>query len=88
MPAFIQAQLAPDVEPPAPAPGPPPQWMPSRLAAIGAFKAAFDAFEPAWVGLQAATLPRQPTSAPDHKLLWADPPPGGEDVVLSTSSLP
>jgi pimeloyl-ACP methyl ester carboxylesterase len=48
MAAFVEAQLAPGVEPPTQAPGPPPPWMPSRLAAIGAFMEAFDAFEPAW----------------------------------------
>ena len=48
MPAFIEAQLAPGVELPAPPPGPPPPWMPSRRAAIGAFMAAFDAYEPDW----------------------------------------
>ena len=46
MPAFIANQLAPGVEPaPRPA-GPPPPWMASRPAALGAFIAAFDAFEP------------------------------------------
>jgi pimeloyl-ACP methyl ester carboxylesterase len=46
MPAFIQTQLAAGVElPPAP-PGPPPPWMLSRLAGIGGFIGAFDAFEP------------------------------------------
>jgi len=46
MPDFIRIQLAPGVEPPAPTPGPPPPWMPSRLAGIGSFMAAFDAYEP------------------------------------------
>jgi pimeloyl-ACP methyl ester carboxylesterase len=46
MPAFIRTQLAPDVEPPPPPPGRPPPWMPSRLAGIGGFLAAFDEFEP------------------------------------------
>ena len=45
MPAFIRWQLAPGVEPPPAPSGPPPPWMPSRLAAIGAFLEAFDAFE-------------------------------------------
>lgn len=45
MPAFIRNHLAPGVEPPAPPPGPPPPWLPSRRVAIGAFLAAFDAFE-------------------------------------------
>jgi pimeloyl-ACP methyl ester carboxylesterase len=45
MPAFIGTQLAPGVEPPDP-PLEPPPWMPSRLAAIGSFMAAFDAYEP------------------------------------------
>lgn len=46
MPAFVRTQLADGVEPPAPPPGPPPPWMASRLAGIGAFMAAFDAYEP------------------------------------------
>ena len=46
MPAFVRTQLAPGVEPPPPLPGPPPPWMPSRLAGIGSFMAAFDAYEP------------------------------------------
>lgn len=46
MSAFIETQLAPGVEPPAPLTGPPPPWMPSRLLAIGGFLAAFDAYEP------------------------------------------
>ena len=46
MPAFVRTQLAPGIEPPTPAPGPPPPWMPSRLKGIGGFMAAFDAFEP------------------------------------------
>jgi pimeloyl-ACP methyl ester carboxylesterase len=46
MPAFVRTQLATGVEPPPPQPGPPPPWMPSRLAGIGAFMAAFEAFEP------------------------------------------
>ena len=45
MPAFVREQLAPGVEPPPARPGPPPPWMPSRLVAIGAFLASFDAFE-------------------------------------------
>jgi len=45
LPAFIRWQLAPGVDPPPPPTGPPPPWMPSRSAAIGAFLAAFDAFE-------------------------------------------
>jgi pimeloyl-ACP methyl ester carboxylesterase len=52
MPAFIQAQLAPGVEPPAPQPGPPPPWMASRQAALGGFLAAFDAFEFDWDALR------------------------------------
>jgi pimeloyl-ACP methyl ester carboxylesterase len=46
MPEFVRTQLAAGVEPPPPPPGPSPPWMPSRLAAIGALLAAFDAFEP------------------------------------------
>src|SRR5258705_9157555 len=57
MPAFIEAQLAPGVEPPPTAPGPPPPWMPSRFAAIGAFMVAFDAFEPDWEVLRAFNRP-------------------------------
>jgi pimeloyl-ACP methyl ester carboxylesterase len=52
MPAFIEAQLAPGVEPPPPPSGPPPPWMPSRQAAIGGFLAAFDAFDFAWERLR------------------------------------
>jgi len=52
MPAFIRAQLAPGVDPPAPAPGAPPPWMASRLVSIGGFLRAFDAFEPDWDGLR------------------------------------
>ncbi|MBA2380872.1 MAG: alpha/beta hydrolase, partial [Chloroflexi bacterium] len=46
MPAFIRTQLAENVDPPSPPSGPPPPWMPSRLAAVGPMMAAFDAFEP------------------------------------------
>ena len=37
---FLQRQLAPGVEPPAPAPGPPPEWMAKRPAGINALMAA------------------------------------------------
>ena len=46
LPAFVQAQLAPGVEPPPPPPGPQPPWMPSRQKGIGGFIAAFDAYAP------------------------------------------
>ena len=46
MPAFVRTQLADGVEPPAPPLGPPPPWMPSRLAGIGGFIGAFDAYQP------------------------------------------
>ena len=46
MPAFVRTQLADGVEPPAPQPGPAPPWMPSRLAGIGGFIGAFDAYQP------------------------------------------
>ena len=46
MPAFVRVQLADGVEPPSPPPGPAPPWMPSRLAGIGGFLAAFDAYQP------------------------------------------
>jgi pimeloyl-ACP methyl ester carboxylesterase len=46
MPAFIRTQLTPGVQPPPAPPGPPPAWMPSRVAGIGGFLGAFDAFEP------------------------------------------
>ena len=42
MPEFVRTQLANGVEPPPT----PPAWMPSRLLGIGAFMAAFDAFQP------------------------------------------
>src|SRR4029077_7418073 len=48
MAAFIEAQLAPRVPPHNAPPRTPPPWMPSRWAAIGAFVAAFDAYEPDW----------------------------------------
>ena len=46
MPEFVRTQLADGVEPPAPPLGPPPPWMPSRLAGIGGFIGAFEAYEP------------------------------------------
>jgi pimeloyl-ACP methyl ester carboxylesterase len=46
MPEFLLVQLADGVEPPASPPGPPPPWMPSRLAGIGGFMGAFDAYQP------------------------------------------
>jgi pimeloyl-ACP methyl ester carboxylesterase len=46
LPAFIRNQLAAGVPAPLPQPGPAPPWMASRLVAIPAFLAAFDAFEP------------------------------------------
>ncbi len=46
MPEFVRVQLADGVEPPSSPPGPPPPWMPSRLAGIGAFMGAFDAYQP------------------------------------------
>ena len=57
MPAFVRIQLAPGVEPPAPRPGPPPPWLPSRQRGIGGFLAAFDAFEPDWSVLRAFDRP-------------------------------
>jgi pimeloyl-ACP methyl ester carboxylesterase len=42
--AFLRAQVAPGVELPAPAPGPPPEWMASRPAGIEAFSTALDAY--------------------------------------------
>ncbi len=45
MPFFMRTQLADGVEPPTPPTGPPPPWMPSRLAALGTSMAAFDPFE-------------------------------------------
>jgi pimeloyl-ACP methyl ester carboxylesterase len=41
MPAFVRAQLAPGVEPPAPPPGPPPPWMAKRPAGLRAITRAF-----------------------------------------------
>jgi len=51
MPEFVRTQLADGVEPAQPPPGPPPPgppppWMESRLAGIGGFLRAFDAYEP------------------------------------------
>jgi hypothetical protein len=46
MPEFIRTQLADDVEPSPPPSGPPPPWMASRLAGIGGFMRAFDAYQP------------------------------------------
>jgi len=46
MPEFVRTQLADGVEPPAQPPGPPPPWMASRLAGIGGFIGAFEAYEP------------------------------------------
>lgn len=46
MSEFVRTQLANGVEAPATPPGAPPPWMPSRLLGIGAFMAAFDAFQP------------------------------------------
>jgi pimeloyl-ACP methyl ester carboxylesterase len=45
MPAFVRAQLGPDVEPPSPPPGTPPPWMAKRPAGINAFIEAFKAGE-------------------------------------------
>ncbi|MGH3135649.1 MAG: alpha/beta fold hydrolase [Gaiellaceae bacterium] len=39
--AFVRFELRPGVEPPAPAPGPPPLWMANRPAGIRAFIQAF-----------------------------------------------
>jgi pimeloyl-ACP methyl ester carboxylesterase len=43
MAEFARLQVAPDVEPPGPPEGPPPQWMVKRPAGIRAFLDAFDA---------------------------------------------
>jgi len=51
MSAFIRGQLADGVEPPAQPSGPPPPWMSSRVAAIGAILAAFDSYQPDLDGL-------------------------------------
>ena len=48
MPAFVQMQLGPGVEPPPPRAGPPPPWMAARLVSIGGFTRAFRDFEPDW----------------------------------------
>jgi pimeloyl-ACP methyl ester carboxylesterase len=45
MPAFVRAQLHPDVEPPPPPPGPGPPWMAKRPAGLGAIMAALSAGE-------------------------------------------
>ena len=44
LPAFMRAQLADGVEPPHPAPGPPPPWMASRPEGTRAIAAAFERF--------------------------------------------
>jgi pimeloyl-ACP methyl ester carboxylesterase len=44
LPAFMRAQLAEGVEPPQPAPGPPPPWMASRPEGARAIAAAFERF--------------------------------------------
>jgi pimeloyl-ACP methyl ester carboxylesterase len=44
MPAFVRAQLAPGVEPPPRAEGPPPSWMATRPAGLNAFTRAFKTF--------------------------------------------
>jgi pimeloyl-ACP methyl ester carboxylesterase len=41
MPAFIRANLRPDVEPPPPPPGPPPPWMAKRPRGLNAVIGAF-----------------------------------------------
>ena len=41
MAAFVRAQLAPGVEPPAPPPGPPPPWMASRVERMPAIERLF-----------------------------------------------
>lgn len=43
MPAFMRAQLAPGVDPPAPPPGAPPPWMATRPAGLRALSEAFAA---------------------------------------------
>jgi pimeloyl-ACP methyl ester carboxylesterase len=57
MPAFVQLQLGPDVEPPPPRPGPPPPWMADRLVSIGGFTRSFRDFEPDWTALRGFTRP-------------------------------
>jgi len=44
-PAFLAAQVAPEVKLPAPPPGSPPEWMGKRPAGIEAFMAAMDSYE-------------------------------------------
>lgn len=44
-PAFMRLQVRPEVELPAPPPGPPPRWMKHRPAGIRAFMRAFKAYD-------------------------------------------
>jgi pimeloyl-ACP methyl ester carboxylesterase len=57
MPAFVQLQLGPGVEPPPARPGPPPPWMPARLVSIGGFTRAFRDYEPDWNALRGFDRP-------------------------------
>lgn len=45
MRAFVQMQLAPEVEPPPPPPDPPPAWMEKRPAGIEAFAEAIQRYQ-------------------------------------------